>query len=312
MPLTITCACGAHLEIDEKFVGQEIACPDCSRPLRVEPPPPRRHLRVSGLAVGSLIVGLVGFFTLVGSAVAIALGLVAQRRITDQSDRLTGVGFAHAGLAVGAAGIFATLGLLLAPDLLGLDVFVREFEWAGRLDYSYLATTNPPTVTLTEQNSDLSIIPPAGRWGHFGVGDTRSSNGDRFILVEVRQDAQLACQTADLDGDEDIDSLRRKAIDKFVHSDLVRLLSHQRGSPPVPTKGAPDREPKERDVKPAQDGQQEFVLDLRLGGHDRTFLLRVGRKGPLLVALVGGSRKAQFDRLRDQFRKAFDSFKLNQ
>src|SRR5438067_12408526 len=87
MPIAVTCECGSRLEIDEKFLGKEILCPDCQRPLPTKPPPAPPPLdlpnnrRVSGLAVLSLTLAMVGAFTVVGSLAAIAVGLLALREI---------------------------------------------------------------------------------------------------------------------------------------------------------------------------------------------------------------------------------------
>src|SRR5579859_5391625 len=45
MAISLTCSCGARLEIDDKFAGQAIPCPDCQQPLNTAaatPVPPDR------------------------------------------------------------------------------------------------------------------------------------------------------------------------------------------------------------------------------------------------------------------------------
>src|SRR5688572_1436505 len=101
MSISLTCSCGARLEVDAKFAGQTIACPDCHKPLAVTPPPPPPK-RTSGLALSSLLLALVGAFTVVGSLAAIVLGAIAYRRIPKQAG-VTGQSYAKAGMILGAA-----------------------------------------------------------------------------------------------------------------------------------------------------------------------------------------------------------------
>src|SRR6516164_7782191 len=112
MPISVTCQCGARLEIDEKFLGKEVLCPDCQRPLPTKAPvvPPPLDLpdyrRTSGLAVLSLTLALVGAFTIVGTLAAIVVGVFALRELGSKSGKLGGVGYARAGIIVGAVFTF--------------------------------------------------------------------------------------------------------------------------------------------------------------------------------------------------------------
>src|SRR5437660_795244 len=94
MAISLTCSCGARLEIDDKFAGQVIPCPDCQRPLNTQTEEPTKDLPVSGLALASLIVALVGGF-LGGGLAAIALGYAALRQIAREPDKIGGVNHAR-------------------------------------------------------------------------------------------------------------------------------------------------------------------------------------------------------------------------
>ena len=59
MTLSLTCACGALLEVDDKFAGHTIHCPDCNRPINTAPPVPNPPF-TSGLALASMLLALVG------------------------------------------------------------------------------------------------------------------------------------------------------------------------------------------------------------------------------------------------------------
>ncbi len=91
----------------------------------------------SRVAVIAFVVGVVGFvFPFMGGAVAIILGLVAAIRISGSNGRRTGMGFAVAGLVLGALSIVGWALLLTS------DGFQEGFE-AGIDD---LATSNILTV----------------------------------------------------------------------------------------------------------------------------------------------------------------------
>ena len=68
----------AGLEIDEKFRGQTITCPDCNKPLPTVQPP-RVPKKTSVFALASPLLALIGAFTLVGPVLAIVCGGWALR-----------------------------------------------------------------------------------------------------------------------------------------------------------------------------------------------------------------------------------------
>lgn len=305
MSLSITCACGSRLEIDESFVGKTVPCPDCNRPLLLPAPAPQRQPRVSGLALTSLVVALIGAFTLVGGLVAVALGYFAQRRIEREPGRFGGLNYARAGMAVGAGGTLLTLVMMISPTLFPLEHLLREFEWAGALDYSW-QTQNPAQVSY-KGTTDFSLFltPPSRRWGQFQDGGSGAVT-DHIILIDVRDDAQIAVQATDLNGDElgDWEAAKHRGLERFYKSGLVKRLGR------LPSGSAPP-EGTVRDEKPRPgDAAREWTVDLRLGGVNRTFLLRMAKKaaGARLFVLVGGARAGQFAALEDDFRKAFDTF----
>src|SRR5438477_8196278 len=80
MTLSLTCACGARLEIDAKFVGQTIHCPDCNRQLETGSPA-AKPAHTSGYALASLVLALAGAFTLAGTVAAIVCGALGLKQI---------------------------------------------------------------------------------------------------------------------------------------------------------------------------------------------------------------------------------------
>lgn len=305
MSLSITCACGSRLEIDESFAGQTVPCPDCNRALHLPAPEPQRHPRVSGMALASLIVGMVGAFTLVGSLTAIALGYFAKCRIEREPKRLGGLKFARAGMVVGVGGMLATLVMMISPMLFPGEFLLREFEWAGALDYSW-QQQNPAQVSYKGTTDfSLFITPPSRHWGQFQDSSTGAVT-DHIILIDVRDDAQMAVQATDLNGDElgDWEAAKQKGLERFYKSGLIKRLGRLTSGATVPEGTVHDEKPLPGDTA------REWTVDLRLGGTSRTFLLRMAKKaaGARLFVLVGGARSGRFAALEDDFRKAFDTF----
>ncbi len=300
MPLTITCSCGAHLEIDDRFAGQVIPCPDCQASLHLPAPEPIRHPRVSGLAVAALLVALVGAFTVVGALAGIVLGALARRRIERQPETLAGLGLARAALLVGASGIILTLAGMLSPEVFHLDALLRELRWARRLDYSHLATVPAKLTMPLPGEREISLVVPSRRWGLWRPKGSDPS--DPMILMDVWDDAQLACQSVDLTGDdlESWDSARTSGINRLLKSELLALLDPRHQAPASVTP---------RDIKQRDDGSQEMFVDFR-AGCDRTFLLRMSKNQGRLFVLVGTTRKTRFAALQDEFRKALDSVQV--
>src|SRR5262249_37480062 len=101
MPLSLTCSCGVFLEVDDKFAGQKINCPDCQAALQV-PALQRSATHTSGLAIASLMLALVGAFTVVGTVAAVGLGALALRQIRKRPEEIAGRNMAQAGIILGS------------------------------------------------------------------------------------------------------------------------------------------------------------------------------------------------------------------
>src|SRR5262249_51769649 len=123
MSLSLTCACGARLEIDEKFRGQIITCPDCHKPLPTVTPPalPRK---TSTLAIASPLLALIGAFTLIGPVLAVAAGLWGLRDIGRAPERLAGRRLAKTGIVLGLAFSVVSIAAFFWADWVGLDGLV--------------------------------------------------------------------------------------------------------------------------------------------------------------------------------------------
>jgi hypothetical protein len=312
MPISVTCQCGARLEIDEKFLGKEIPCPDCQRPLPTKAPaaPPPLELpdyrRTSGLAVLSLTLALVGAFTLVGTLAAIAVGILALKEIAGKANKPDGINFARAGIILGAVFTFVTLASMVSPTVFGLDVFLREMALASRLQYPASAVIKNDIIN--DGTIKIQRPAPAELWGVYTSSGQQTANveSDLLILVNVREDAYISCQSSVKEAlDDDPEALEKQALARFHKSELVNLLGR--------TKGKLASEGKIVEKKPlAADGTQEIILDIRLGGIERRCLLLYStEKNQLsLNVFVGCARRSRFERMQEDFRKAYTSLEV--
>src|SRR5438309_45951 len=99
MTLSLKCNCGVRLDIPENFAGQQITCPDCQHPVEVPRADPAL-IKTSGLALASLLLALVGAFTVVGTMLAVLVGVAALVHVRRRPDAVTGAGYALAGIAL--------------------------------------------------------------------------------------------------------------------------------------------------------------------------------------------------------------------
>jgi hypothetical protein len=128
----ITCAsCGHLLDVRDEDAGHQFFCPRCGRPLPVahpaepahEPPPipPSAEpigRRVSGLAIVSLVMGLMSLFTcgIPLSLVAIVCGALALGQFGQEDRELGGRGLAIAGMTLGLLSlVLKPLGCIFRP-----------------------------------------------------------------------------------------------------------------------------------------------------------------------------------------------------
>lgn len=308
MPISLTCACGAKLEIDDAFAGKVIPCPDCQRPLTTVPAPPpppvaRPDQRTSMLAIFSVVVALAGAYTLIGGLIAAGLGFVALGQIERSEGKLAGRRLALAGLAVGL-GFAALMGLLLVLRLpANVSGFLRAVEWAGRLDYS--------------RTSIDKLIPQTPRaWGKLSIKASDADRRDDLLLYNPFEDSHFVMLKLVIDDRNlrDDTGRRQAALRALEDSDLVRVLLGQppgrdgdglhRPKPPSFT------EVKETDYKDTG-GWTQFYFSIRLGSQERTLLVRYKMLDEKFCVLCGVTRDSDFARLRPELETMMKSFQEN-
>jgi hypothetical protein len=296
MAISVTCSCGARLELDDKFAGKAIPCPDCQQPLNTQVAADEsRQGQLSGLAITSLILAMVGAFTIVGSLAAIVVGFLAMRQIAREPERFSGVRFARAGMIAGGVFTLVTLALLLSSDAFGVDSLLREFRHASDLEYKG-DQGGLFKIQQPGRDNDFLIPRPSSAWGKLKA---KGEDTDLLTLVNLREDAHLVCLSM---VEQDEEAALDKAAERFRSSGLFRFLNRPEAKAPTP----------EAEPRKVPENKNELILDVRVGNYDRTFLLRVvkGQKGGDIFLLAAGTRKGRFSRIVDDVRRAFDKFQV--
>jgi hypothetical protein len=186
MSLSLICACGARIELDDTLAGTEVACPECQQPLKAPAVAQSPAVRTSAFALASLVLALVGAFTLVGTLAAIACGLIAVATILRDRERLAGLGFALAGIALGFLFTGLTAFALFGPETFAIGDWRRERIMAETVDLSGPMEVGAKGWTITR---------PDGKWGVARGGQVGDSVADLFLskgspdvaLVQVRR-----------------------------------------------------------------------------------------------------------------------------
>lgn len=308
MPISVTCQCGARLEIDEKFLGKEIPCPDCQRPLPTKAPPTPppletpSHRRKSGLAVTSLALALA--LPVVGGIAAIITGILALKQIAKQPNKLEGAGYARAGIVVGGVSLLLGLVVLISPFAFGADQLLRELRMAGKITYS---KDNP--IENDRGNVRIQINNISPRWAKWTHSSTSNLNNvtDLLILANPTDDAFIACiEVSDINAD-DPEEKQKKILAQFYQSDLVNIVGELHG-------GKVTREGTVANKKIVEGNKEEITLDMNFGGvvfsTQRRFLIQYSATEKTVFRVnVGVCRPRDFDRLQDTFREAFKTIK---
>jgi hypothetical protein len=308
MPFSLTCTCGARLEIDDKFAGQAIICPDCQKPL---PPhePDSASRRTSGLALASIILALAGAFTIVGTVAAVLVGALALFHVSRDPGRLAGKGLAVAGMVLGAIMTAGTLFALSSVELFGLTALVAEAAWGDKLDY------DGPLEVLRSQEG-FAIKRPSKHWGVYkpplwkAGGDLNQSAWDDLLLVLPSDEAVVICFAERVNAEDGIARCQERFQREFRDMEKVGLFHNTgrgmlRGSPMIV-----------KDTRwPPLEGNTEKVemqIDKRAGTEDKSFLVRIlkVRGDDRMYVAIGGVRRSRYLRLEKEIREALDSFRL--
>lgn len=298
MAISLTCECGARLEIDDNFAGQAISCPDCSRPLKA-PSEAQTVRRTSGLALTSILLALVGAFTVVGTVLAVVFGALALMHIKRRSDRISGSAYAVAGIVLGILFTGFSLFAYSSVELFGIGRLMVEAKWAGKLDY-------PEDDTVVRKY--FSIKRPSKAWGVFRETQFQPFGGpfdnslEEVLLVNVADDTHLFALPKRVIADWE-----REALEEFKRYTRIEFYGRQN---PMDPSARYQVDSTKRPEPIDRIDTIEMTISKRLGGQERRFILRAHKKrGDVMMFLVAaGARPANFDRVEPQLREALDSF----
>ena len=325
MPLSLTCDCGARFEAEDALAGQTVACPECQQLLKA-PALQRPTVRTSGFALASFLLAIVGAFTVVGTAAAVVLGLIAVVRILRDREHIAGLGFAGFGVGLGLAFTCVTLWAVSSGELFGLGGALRRTQMADQLDPVDAKTP------LEIQESGFSISRPTVKWA-------RAKKGFQYLLVQplLRADSLLLLVQPDLYAFIDVQSEANVRIGPAVEEFILNRLKQDSNQPAldktktapklggmgnddeddspeitrvtsVKIVGTPKTLPQEAGVQQANEMTAEVAVDgKRWTVLVRTFQMTSGR----LFIVRGFAETTRFARVKDELIQALDSFKVS-
>jgi hypothetical protein len=297
MALSLSCPCGAGFEVEDTFAGQAIACPDCGAALRVPPLRPPR-LRTSGLALASVVLALVGAFTVVGTALAAGLGAAALVSISRRRDRLGGAGYAVLGIVLGT-GLTALTGFAFSRG----EVFdrLREQVIAGDVDKS-------GPMEIVRPREGYAITRPTRSWGVATPEYARELNaGDDLLLVNPARLAFLEVTRAEAPR-ETLDQFRDRYLDGY------RLDRPGRAKKIDDLNHFTEFQLRETRRLPPRDGAEaaEALFDVKQAGQSLTYQVRFVRPqgGTAVYVIAVWAHRRRLAQIEPEVRQALDSFRL--
>ncbi|HEY7152919.1 MAG TPA: DUF4190 domain-containing protein [Gemmataceae bacterium] len=303
----ITCACGACFEVDEALAGQEVLCPECQRSLKA--PALDRPPRVtSGWALASVVLALVGAFTVFGSLLAVLLGVIALASIARNRRQIAGAGFAIFGICLGVAFTGLTLFALNTADVFGLDAWLRERTLTQQVD-----TSGPLEIVRGAQG--FAITRPTEKWGKLAEnqsGDPVVSGLQRnldLLLMQVARHAFIDVHTMPLG--------RFRTLDQCQNDILAEFENRRRHNPfdEDEDEFAPINRvhlQSSRQLEPRNGVEvREMEVEVRHGRQAWHFRIRLYRRGngPVYVVRAYAPRR-RLEQVKGELETALDSFRL--
>jgi hypothetical protein len=299
MGLTLNCSCGACFEVEDTFAGQSIACPECRASVAV-PAQDRTLLRTSGLALASMLLALVGAFTILFTLVAVLLGLCALVSIARNRDRLAGRGYALFGIAAGAGFTVLSFFLYSNLELLPVDNFLEAGFLASQIDYS-------GDREVVRKDAGFSITRPSAKWGiaRQALVDSMDAQCD-LMLVNAYRHCYVQVSREALFG---------RSLDEFADA-IIKVYQEedrpQRRSPWNPTRGG--FKLRQRRALPQADGTEavEMVFDLKFNRQDFSYIEHVYQAADrdTFYRVLAWSARRRFTQMEPELRRAVDSFRL--
>ena len=299
MALSIECTCGVPFEVEDTLAGQVVTCPACQATTQA-PALDRTPIRTNGLALTSVVLSLVGAFTVIFSLVAVLLGACALISIKRNRDRTAGTGYAIFGIVAGVIFTGLSLFLYMNFELLPVEGYWEAGWYSGMIDYS-------GDREVQQKDRGYSITRPNVKWGvakqslklQLGVeGDLLLVNPQRRAYVQVLAEPVFG-RSLDAYVDEVVKSYREDRND--LH---VGLWAPKSGGFRLRQRGPLKR----------VDGLQgvELLFDLHVGPEELTFVEHIlqpaGRNE--FFRVNGWASRRRFSHVEGEMRQAIDSFRL--
>jgi hypothetical protein len=298
MALTLDCSCGTRFEVQDTFAGQVVSCPECQADVQA-PGLDHTPRRTSGLALASMVLALVGAFTVIFTLLAAFLGACALVSIRRQPERLAGAGYAVFGIVAGLALTVFSAFLYSNVELLPIDGFLETGIISSQVDY-----TGEREVTRPAKK--FAITKPSPRWGVARESLVQQMDAEcDVMLVNARKQTYVQVTMIEMNG---------ASVDEFV-DDVIKSYKEEHPA------GRPIWEPPNTGFKlrgrrnlPPENGMQatELLVDLRVSGQDMTYLDRIvqaeGRD--LVFRLRGWAPKRRFVQMEAEIRRALDSLRI--
>lgn len=302
MALSLSCPCGATFEVEDTFAGQTVSCPECQAsvkaPALCQGPP-----RTSGLAVASLVLALIGAFTVVGTLAAVLLGLGALVSIARSGGRLAGAGFAVFGLILGVLFTGLTAFAYYRGEPLGFADQWRQRLMEGRADF-----TGPLEIVRPDQG--YKITRPSEKWGVARHDLSRELGAEgNLLLVNPARDAYVEVSTMNAFG-QGIDQLRQGVVKAFEDDER----QHDSGNLSDQLRRASDVRVRESKRLTTDEGYEvgEVILDARVMNQPLTYLIRVVKKPNARQAYYvrGWTSRRRFAQTEGELRKVMESLRI--
>jgi hypothetical protein len=304
----LTCACGARFEVDDTLAGQEVLCPECQQPLKA-PALERPPQVTSAWALASVVLALVGAFTVLGTLAAAICGVIALVSIARNRQRVTGAGFAVFGICLGVLFTGLTLFALSTTDLFGLDTWVRERNMAEQVD-----TSGPLEVVLGAKG--FAITRPTEKWGHV-LGD----QSDDPVVSGLQRDRDLLLMQVTRYAFIDVRMVPRGqfvSLDQ-CQDDILAQFDTRRRPRPFDDEDDEDFQPilhaqvRANRRLPDKDGAEarEMEVDVRCTGQPWHFVIRLYRRGNGSMYIVRAyTPRRRLTQVESELKTALESFRL--
>jgi hypothetical protein len=299
MALSIQCTCGVPFEVEDSLAGQVVTCPACQASTQA-PALERTPVRTSGLALASMILALVGAFTLIFTLLAVLLGACALLSIKRNREQLAGAGYAIFGIVAGT--LFTGLGFFLYTkiELMPVDSYLEAGLYSSMIDYS-------GDREVQRKDRGYAITRPTAEWGVAKKGLMVQLGVDgELMLVNPHRHAYVQVITEPVFG---------RSLEAYADSIIKSYQEDRREahvglfSPKIGGFKLRDR----RSLKRA-DGLQgiELFFDMRVGGEEISYLEHIlqpaGREE--FFRINGWTSRRRFSQLEEELRRGIDSFRL--